>query len=99
MTLTNWRDLAVVLLALEALIMGLVPAVLFFFSVKGMLWLIHKLEASAPVVQGYFRKAAEISETVSQRAGAPFIAASATSAKVRRWSQAVAQFYPAHREV
>lgn len=99
MTLANWRDLAVVLLALEGFIMGLVPAVILFFAVKGMLWLIHKLRATAPVVQGYFRKAAEISETVSQRAGAPFIVASATSAKLHRWWQVIPAFSPANKEV
>lgn len=99
MTLTNWRDLAVVLLALEGFIMGLVPAVLLFFSVKGLLWLIRKLRATGPVVQSYFRKAAEVSENVSQRVGAPFIAASATSAKLRGWRQSIAAFAPANKEV
>jgi hypothetical protein len=99
MTLTNWRDLAVVLLALEAFIMGLVPVAIFFFLVKGLLWLIRKLRATAPIVQSYFRKAAEISETVSQRASAPIIAASATSAKVQRWWRAIASFSLANKEV
>lgn len=89
MTLADWRDLSIILLAIEAFIMGLVPAVILFFAIKGMLWVIRKLRGAAPVVQGYFRKASQVSENVSQRIAAPFIAASATSAQVQRWRQAI----------
>lgn len=88
MTLANWRDLAVILLALEAFIISLVPAVILFFAVKGMLWVIRKLRSVAPTVQSYFRKAADTSEQISQRAAAPFIATSATLAQVDRWRTA-----------
>lgn len=85
MTLANWRDLAVILLSIEAFIIGLVPAVILFFAAKGVSWVIRKLRGVAPTVQRYFRKAADISERVSQRAAAPVIAAGATSAQVNRW--------------
>ncbi len=85
MTLANWRDLAVIWLAIQAFILSLIPGVILFFAVKGMLWVIRKLRGVAPVVQGYFRKAALISEQVSHRAAAPFIATSATLAQADRW--------------
>ncbi len=88
MTLANWRDLAVVLLAVEAFFISLIPGVILYFAVRGMLWVIRKLRVTAPTVQGYFRKAADISEQVSQRTAAPFIAVSATLAQVNRWRSA-----------
>lgn len=90
MTLANWRDLAVILLALEAFVISLIPGLILFFAVRGMLWVIRKLRAIAPTVQGYFRKAAVISEQVSHGAAAPFIATDATLAQVRRWGSASA---------
>ncbi len=84
MTLANWRDLAAVLLAVEAFIMGLVPAALLFFAVKGMLWVIHKLRSTAPLVQGYFRTGASVTGQVSRRIVTPVIAVSAGATQVRR---------------
>lgn len=85
MTLANWRDLSVIFLIIQAFIINLIPAAILFFAVKGMLWVIRKLRGIAPKVQNTFRKAADISEQVSQRAAAPFIAADATVAQVNRW--------------
>lgn len=85
MTLAHWRDLAVILLVIEAFIISLIPGIILFFAVRGMLWVIHKLRGVAPTVQGYFRKAATISEQASQRVAAPVIATSATLAQVNRW--------------
>ncbi len=87
MTLANWRDLAVILLVIEAFFMSLIPGVILFFAVRGMLWIIRKLRAVSPTVQGYFRTAATVSEQASQRVAAPFIATDAKMAQVRRWRQ------------
>lgn len=99
MTLANWRDLAVLLLALEAFIISLVPGVILYFAVRGLLWVIRKLRATAPTVQGYFHKAADISEQVSQRAAAPFITTNATLARVNRWRSASASLLKSTKEV
>lgn len=99
MTLANWRDLAVILLAIEAFFISLIPGVILFFAVRGMLWVIRKLRGGAPIVQGYFRKAATISEQASQRVAAPIIATSATFAQVHRWQTALAASLQPRKEV
>ncbi len=90
MTLDTWRDLAVILLVMQAFVLVLIPGVVLFFAIRGMSWVRRKLRAGAPVVQGYFRKAAAISEQVSHRAAAPIIAISATMAQVRSFRSAPA---------
>lgn len=90
MTLANWRDLAVILLAIEAFVIALLPGIVLFFAIRGMSWVIRKLRATAPTVQGYFRKAATISEQASQRVAAPFVGTSATLARVRGGRSALA---------
>lgn len=77
MTLANWRDLAVVLLVIEAFIISLVPDIVLYFAIRGMSWVLENLRAKAPTVQSYFRKAATVSEQASQRVAAPIIATSA----------------------
>lgn len=99
MTLANWRDLSVVFLVIQAFIINLIPAAILFFAIKGMLWVIRKLRGIAPTVQGYFRKAADISEQVSQRAAAPFIATSATLAQVNRWRSSTITLLKSTKEV
>jgi len=89
MSLANWRDLSVVLLAIEVFVISLVPGIILFFCVKGMLWMIRKIRGVAPVIQGYFRKAEQVSRIASERVAAPFIAASAAAAQVRRWQHSL----------
>ncbi len=99
MTLDNWRDLAVVLLALEAFLLSLIPGVILYFGVRGVSQLIRKLRTLAPTVQGYFRKAATLTEEVSQHAVTPVIAASAALAQLRGWRTALLHSLQPKREV
>ncbi|PKO21743.1 MAG: hypothetical protein CVU38_12970 [Chloroflexi bacterium HGW-Chloroflexi-1] len=89
MSLANWRDLSIVLLAIEAFIISLAPAVLFYLCVRGISWVLEQIRTYAPQVQGYFRQGAEIAENVSQKIAAPFVAISAAAAQVRRWRSAL----------
>jgi len=98
-TLANWRDLSVILLALEAFILSLIPAALFYFSIRGVLWVLRQSKTYAPRVQGYFRKAAEVSEHVSQRMAAPIISISAGIAQARCWRSLLFPFRHAKKEV
>lgn len=103
MTLANWRDLAVVLLALEAFIMALLPAAALFFMVKGMSWVHRKLRRVFPTVQGYFRKAATVTDQASVKIAAPIIAADAFATQARYWRswavQTLRQLTPTTKEV
>lgn len=83
MSLANWRDLAVILLVIEAFVIALVPGVILYFMVRGMMALIRKLRIWMPQLQSYFYKASEIATKVSDKLAAPVIAADATSARIR----------------
>ncbi len=99
MTLGNWRDLAIILLAAEAFLLSLIPAAILYFALRGMSSLIRKLRSVAPTVQGYFRKAATITEEASQRISAPVIRISATAAQLRGWRSALINSLQPKREV
>ncbi len=83
MTLATWRDLSVILLAIEAFLMVLIPGIVLYLAIRGMSWATRKLRSTAPVVQNAFRKVASISEQASHRVASPIIATSATMAQVR----------------
>lgn len=99
MTLGNWRDLAIVLLAVEAFLLSLMPGAFLYFAVRGISFLIRKLRSVAPIVQGHFRKAATVTEEVSQKAVTPMIEASAALAQFRGWRAALANSLHPKREV
>ena len=85
MTLPDWRDLAVVLLAIEAFLIGLVPAVALYFVIRGMQWVTKKVRHGTPIVQGYFQHAARMSEKVSRRVAGPIISLESGAARTDRW--------------
>ncbi|MGQ9489733.1 MAG: hypothetical protein ACUVR4_11835 [Anaerolineae bacterium] len=97
MTLGSWRDLAIVLLAVEAFFLSLIPGVILYLTIRGVVWLSRTLRRVAPTIQGYFRKAATVAEQASQRAVTPMIAASAALAQLRGWRSALNN--PLRREV
>lgn len=94
MSLANWRDLAVVLLALEAFVFSLVPAVILYFGVRGMIRLLKLVRTYAPMVQGYFRRAAEVSDRVSRRVVSPIIGVEAGVAQVRSYGPSLFSSHP-----
>ena len=89
MTLSSWRDLSIILLAVEAFVIGLVLTVIFVLMIKGALWTNPKIRITGPSVRGYFRKAERSAKIVSDRIAAPFITASATTARVKRWQRSL----------
>lgn len=99
MTLADWRDLAIILLAVEAFLLSLIPGALLYFAVRGISFLIRKLRSVAPIVQGYFRKTATVTEEVSQKAVTPMIEAGATLAQFRGWRAALTNSLHPKREV
>jgi hypothetical protein len=99
MTLADWRDVSIILLAVEAFIFGLVPAVLFFALFKGVSSLNRKLPAAGLVVRRYFQRAERSTKVVSQRIAAPFITAGATTAQVKRWQHSLRSSFQSKNEV
>jgi hypothetical protein len=49
-----------------------------------MTWVLKQVRTYAPVIQGHFRKAAQVSDQVSRRVVSPFIGADAGVARARR---------------
>jgi hypothetical protein len=92
MTLANWRDLAVVFLALQVFVVCLVPAALLFLMVRGISWVLRQAQGAAPRVQGVFQKAARITDQASQRVAGPIIAADALATQVGRTSWAFSRW-------
>jgi hypothetical protein len=99
MTLADWRDVSIILLAVEAFIFGLVPAALFFAIFKGVSALNRKLPAAGLVVRSYFQRAERSTKVASERITAPFITAGATTAQVKRWQRSLRSSFRSKNEV
>jgi len=99
MTLADWRDVSVILLAVEAFVFGLVLAALFFAMFKGVSVLNRKLPAAGLVVRSYFQRAERSTKIASQRIVAPFITAGAGTAQVKRWQRSVRSSFRTKNEV
>jgi hypothetical protein len=96
-SLAQWRDLSIVLIALEVFAMLVAPLVAMALSVRGMAWVHQKLRGIFPRIQGYFAVAANATDVASQKIVRPIIAVSATSTQIRRWGPAL--FSSSSREV
>jgi len=98
-TLESWRDLSIILLAVEAFVVGLAVVVLFLFMIKGAFWTHPKIRSAGPLVRDYFRKAERSVKTASDRIAAPFITASATTARVKHWQRTLESSFREKKEV
>jgi hypothetical protein len=92
-TLEILRDIAIVLLVIEAFVLSLIPAAILFLCVRGMSWVLRQVRTSAPAVQGYFSKAAGVADQVSQRIAGPVIAVSARASQMKRMRSALFAFF------
>jgi hypothetical protein len=93
MTLANWRDLAVVLIAIEVFILCLVPGVILYFIVRGLSWLIAQVRHYGPLVRARFAYVAELAERYSHKPVEPILQAHELRAKVPRMGEvAVSSF-------
>ncbi len=84
MALAVLRDISVVIIAIEVFIILLAPTVAVYLVLRGMTWVLGRARRYAPVVQGYFRQGAQITDQASQKVAAPVIAVEAFAARVRR---------------
>ena len=83
MTLGNWRDLSLILLAFEAIVIGLVYGLIFYYLWKGFriatTWLRGR---GLPESRRYSRMIKQITQQTSEKIVQPFITLEAT------WRQA-----------
>lgn len=85
MNLAAWRDVALVLLVLQTLVLVIVVGAVLYLLNRGMASLRGAVTRYAPVVQARLRQITDISERISHRAVAPVIYVAATGAQVRSW--------------
>ncbi|MBC8447631.1 MAG: hypothetical protein H8D78_07770 [Chloroflexi bacterium] len=89
MDLATGRDIALVILIVEAFVLSLVPLALFYFGIRGMQALRRKLDPLFPTVQGHLRRVAQGTHNVSERIVRPFIALSGLRAQAQGTKQAL----------
>lgn len=74
MTIENWRDIALILLAIESFFLALTPGILFYFLWKGARIAIRWLKQTGfPQAHRYSHLASETTHTYSQKISEPFI--------------------------
>ena len=89
MDLATGRDIALVILIIEAFALALVPLAAFYFAIRGMRVLRLKLDPLFPMVQGRLRRMAQTTRTASERIVRPFIALSSLWAQAQDTTQAL----------
>ncbi|MGB9593053.1 MAG: hypothetical protein ACPL7R_02805 [Anaerolineae bacterium] len=83
MSLGFWRDIAVVLLALEAFLGVLVAGAACYFSIRGVLWLKANIPRVTRPARHYLTQTEEVVRRAGTSAVEPFIWSGATVARVR----------------
>ncbi len=77
-------DIAIVIIAVQLFIILLVPAVIFFFSIRGVSWAQTQTKTYGPRVRGIFRQAAQVTEEASNKVAAPLIVVEMNATRVNR---------------
>lgn len=72
MDLAFWRDVALVVLAVEALIFGLVPLALFFFAIRGLRWLDRRVRLYGPQARERWHLVHRRVKQTTDQVSAPF---------------------------
>jgi hypothetical protein len=89
MGLADWRNLAIVWLAIQSLVMVIVVGAIFFFLNRGIVGLQGVVKKQSPRIHERLWQVATKSRQVSQKMAAPIIGAEAAGAKARRWVSAL----------
>ncbi len=92
-TLFTLTNLSILVIAFQVFVIMLVPAVLFYFLIRGVGWLQINIRLYGPQARGAFRQVAQVTEDASHKAALPVIAVSTTTARAGRvWSAATSLF-------
>lgn len=74
MTIASWRDASLILLAIEAIIIALIPGLAFYFSWKGLRIATSWLRATGlPEGQRYSRLMKEVTQRYSKKVVRPVV--------------------------
>lgn len=99
MTLTQLRDLSIVILGVETFFLCAVLAAVLYLAIRGTSQAILKLRIYGPRARGYFRKMAISAEQTSQKITTPFVLASSTRARVERTVSSAFSAFSHRKEV
>ncbi len=83
MNLTQWTAASIILLCIEAFVLMLVPAILLFFSIRGLWITDRKMREVSPKVQEVFRRINEVTHQTADKIAEPVIKVNQTSAQVK----------------
>jgi hypothetical protein len=83
-SLATLTDIAIIIIAVQLFIILLVPAVIFFFSIRGVSWAQTQTKLYGPRVRGIFRQVAEVSEEASNKVMVPLLVAETGATRVNR---------------
>ncbi len=72
MDIAFWRDVAVVVLAVEGLLFGLIPLALFLFAIRGIRWLDRQTRDYATLARDEWLKIHQRVERTATIVRAPF---------------------------
>jgi sensor c-di-GMP phosphodiesterase-like protein len=83
-TLTDWTNVAIVILAVQAFFLAIILGAVLFVAIWGTSKTIRQLRIFGPRARAYFRGLADSAEQTSQRIATPFMGASAARARMVR---------------
>lgn len=84
MTLTDWTNVAIVILAVQAFFLAIILGAVLFVAIWGTSKTTQQLRIVGPKARAYFRGLADRAEQTSQRIATPFMGASAARARMVR---------------
>ncbi len=83
MSLSTWRDIAIVILTIEVFLVSLLPLVILIFISKGLRSLLKVLPAYGRKGREMAKEGETLSKKVSQHVAAPFIWSSSVAATIK----------------
>lgn len=92
MTLAAWRDLSIILLTIQTLLMVAIVGAMLYLLNRGMAKLRGAVRRYSPIIQDRLWRVSDVSKRVSEQVVAPIIQAETTGATARRWFMSLRTF-------
>lgn len=92
MTLAAWRDLSIILLTIQTLLMVAIVGAMLYLLNRGMAKLRGAVRRYSPIIQDRLWHVSDVSKRVSEQVVAPIIQAETTGATARRWFMSLRTF-------
>lgn len=85
MTLAAWRDLSIILLTIQMLLMVAIVGAMLYLLNRGMAKLRGAVRHYSPIIQDRLWHVSDVSKQISEQVTAPIINAETAGATARRW--------------